>query len=67
MSRETARKVLEIESRAILELRDRVDASFDRAVEISRPGLLLCCVDVDNRHNGQAVPPLEGHVTHLRE
>ena len=34
MSRETARKVLEIESRAILELRDRVDASFDRAVEI---------------------------------
>jgi arabinose-5-phosphate isomerase len=34
VSRETARKVLEIESRAILELRDRVDASFDRAVEI---------------------------------
>jgi arabinose-5-phosphate isomerase len=34
MPRETARKVLEIESQAILDLRDRIDASFDRAVEI---------------------------------
>ena len=33
MSREIARKVLEIESRAILELLPRIDASFDRAVE----------------------------------
>jgi arabinose-5-phosphate isomerase len=31
--RETARKVLEIESQAILDLRDRIDESFDRAVE----------------------------------
>jgi len=38
MPRETARKVLEIESQAILDLRDRIDASFDRAVEI----LLTC-------------------------
>lgn len=34
MSRETARKVLEIESQAILELVPRLDASFDRAVEV---------------------------------
>src|SRR5574341_1928868 len=34
VSRETARKVLEIESQAILDLRGRIDASFDRAVEI---------------------------------
>jgi arabinose-5-phosphate isomerase len=34
MSRETARKVFEIESQAILALRDRLDASFDRAVEL---------------------------------
>jgi arabinose-5-phosphate isomerase len=34
MSRETARKVLEIESQAILELRDRLDASFDRALDL---------------------------------
>ena len=34
MSRETARKVLEIESEAIRELIPRLDASFDRAVEI---------------------------------
>jgi arabinose-5-phosphate isomerase len=33
MSRDTARKVLEIESQAILELRDRVDAAFDRALD----------------------------------
>ena len=32
--REIARKVLEIESRAILELVSRIDAAFDRAVEI---------------------------------
>lgn len=38
MSRETALKVFEIESQAILELRRRLDASFDRAVEI-----LLSC------------------------
>jgi len=38
MSREIARKVLEIESRAILELLPRIDAGFDRAVEI-----LLAC------------------------
>ena len=38
MSREIARKVLEIESRAILELLPRIDADFDRAVE-----LLLAC------------------------
>jgi arabinose-5-phosphate isomerase len=38
MSREIARKVLEIESRAILELLPRIDASFDRAVET-----LLAC------------------------
>jgi len=38
MSRETARKVLEIESRAILELLPRIDAGFERAVEI-----LLAC------------------------
>jgi arabinose-5-phosphate isomerase len=34
MSRETARKVLEIESEAIRELISRLDASFDRAVEL---------------------------------
>lgn len=34
MSRETALKVFEIESQAILELRGRIDAAFDRAVEI---------------------------------
>ncbi len=34
MPREIARKVLEIESRAILELLPRIDAGFDRAVEI---------------------------------
>ena len=38
MSREIARKVLEIESRAILDLLPRIDAGFDRAVEI-----LLAC------------------------
>lgn len=38
MSREIARKVLEIESRAILELLPRIDADFDRAVD-----LLLAC------------------------
>lgn len=34
MSRETARRVLEIESQAILELRERIDAAFDRAIEV---------------------------------
>ncbi|HJS56745.1 MAG TPA: KpsF/GutQ family sugar-phosphate isomerase [Vicinamibacteria bacterium] len=34
MSRETARRVLEIESSAILALRDRLDEHFDRAVEL---------------------------------
>lgn len=34
MSRETALRVLEIESQAILDLRGRLDAAFDRAVEI---------------------------------
>lgn len=34
MSRETARRVLEIEARAILELVARVGAEFDRAVEL---------------------------------
>jgi arabinose-5-phosphate isomerase len=38
MSRETARKVLEIEAEAIRELIPRLDASFDRAVEV-----LLAC------------------------
>jgi arabinose-5-phosphate isomerase len=33
MSRDTARKVLEIEARAILDLVPRIDDSFDRAVE----------------------------------
>jgi arabinose-5-phosphate isomerase len=33
MSRDTARKVLEIEARAILDLVARIDGSFDRAVE----------------------------------
>lgn len=33
VSRQIARKVLEIESQAILDLRDRLDESFDRAVE----------------------------------
>ncbi len=33
MSRDTARKVLEIEARAILDLVPRIDESFDRAVE----------------------------------
>jgi len=34
MPREIAKNVLEIESRAILDLRDRLDESFDRAVEL---------------------------------
>jgi arabinose-5-phosphate isomerase len=34
MSREIARRVLEIESQAISALRDRLDESFDRAIEI---------------------------------
>ncbi len=34
MSRETARRVLEIEARAIADLVPRIDASFDRAVDI---------------------------------
>ena len=34
MSIDTARRVLEIESRAIAELAERLDASFDRAVEL---------------------------------
>ena len=34
VSRETALKVLEIESRAILDLRDRIDESFDRMVDV---------------------------------
>jgi len=34
MSQALACKVLEIESRAILDLRDRIDASFDRAVNV---------------------------------
>jgi len=34
MSAKTAREVLEIEAQAILDLRDRLDASFERAVEI---------------------------------
>ncbi len=34
MPRETARKVFEIESQAILALRDRLDESFDSAVEL---------------------------------
>jgi arabinose-5-phosphate isomerase len=34
MSRKIARQVFEIESQAILALRDRLDASFDRAVEL---------------------------------
>jgi len=38
MSREIARKVLEIESRAILELLPRIDEAFDKAVEV-----LLAC------------------------
>jgi len=38
MSREIARKVLEIESRAILELLPRIDDAFDKAVEV-----LLAC------------------------
>ena len=38
MSRETARKVLEIEAGAIRALIPRLDSSFDRAVEI-----LLAC------------------------
>jgi len=38
VSRETARKVLEIEARAIQEIRDRIDESFDHALE-----LLLAC------------------------
>ena len=38
MSRDTARKVLEIEAEAIRELIPRLDESFDRAVET-----LLCC------------------------
>lgn len=33
MSQDTARRVLEIESRAILDLRERIDQAFDRAVE----------------------------------
>jgi len=38
MSRETARRVLAIESQAILELRERIDATFDRAID----ALLAC-------------------------
>ncbi len=38
MPHETARKVFEIEAEAILSLRDRLDAGFDRAVE----GLFVC-------------------------
>ena len=38
MSRDTARRVLEIEARAILELAPRVGPEFERAVE-----LLFCC------------------------
>ena len=38
MSRDTARKVLEIEAEAIRELIPRLDESFDRAVE-----MLLAC------------------------
>lgn len=34
MLRDTARKVLEIESQAILGLRDRLDARFDQAIEL---------------------------------
>jgi len=34
MSRDVARKVVEIEAQAILALRDRIDESFDRALEI---------------------------------
>ena len=34
MHREIAKNVLEIESRAILDLRDRLDETFDRAVEL---------------------------------
>jgi arabinose-5-phosphate isomerase len=34
MSRDVARKVIEIESQAILALRDRIDESFDRALDI---------------------------------
>jgi arabinose-5-phosphate isomerase len=34
MSREVARKVIEIESQAILALRDRIDESFDQALDI---------------------------------
>jgi arabinose-5-phosphate isomerase len=34
VSRETARRVVEIESRAILDLRDRFDEAFDRAVDM---------------------------------
>jgi len=38
MSRELARKVFEVESMAILDLKDRIDERFDRAVEV-----LLAC------------------------
>jgi arabinose-5-phosphate isomerase len=38
MSRETARRVLAIESQAIIELRERIDAAFDRAID----ALLAC-------------------------
>ena len=38
MSQDTARRVLEIESRAIRDLADRLDAGFDRAVD-----LILAC------------------------
>ena len=34
MSQQTAHKVLDVESRAILDLKDRIDERFDRAVEI---------------------------------
>jgi arabinose-5-phosphate isomerase len=34
VSHDTAVKVIEIESRAILDLRDRIDASFDRVVDL---------------------------------
>jgi len=46
MSRETARKVLEIESEAIRELIPRLDASFDRAVDVllATSGRVVGCV-----------------------
>ncbi len=43
MTRGTARKVFEIEAQAILALRDRLDASFDRAVDmlLATPGRVV--------------------------